>query len=133
MNKKYVSWHAVENYVDEVCKHYKDINLSGVYGLPRGGLVFAVMVSHKLNIPMLMSPIKNCLIVDDICDSGESLLHYAKNSSSFDKPLYHISTMFYKDGALVKPEFYQEFKSDQWIVFPWEEWIVFPLEDKEDK
>lgn len=121
MIKQYISWNKVENYIDEIQDFYKDIELTGVYGLPRGGLVLAVMISHRLNIPMLLSPIQGCLIVDDICDSGESLLHYAQNSSAFDKPLYHITTMMYKENNLVKPEFYFMKKKDKWIVFPWEE------------
>lgn len=118
--KIYVTWQMVEDYVSLVCDRYKGAGLTGVYGLPRGGLVLAVMVSHRLNIPMLMSPVRGCLIVDDICDSGESLIHYAENSSAFDKPLYHITTMFYKEGAKVTPEFYVHNKYDYWIVYPWE-------------
>ena len=70
---------------------------------------------------MLSAPCQNCLIVDDICDTGESLLHYMKNSSSFDKPFWYIATMYYKDNELgVKPDFYMHNKEDKWIVFPWE-------------
>ena len=118
MIKEYVSWNRVEEYVEYVCENYKNTGLTGVYGLPRGGLVFAVMISHKLNIPLLMAPIKDCLIVDDICDSGESLLHYQQNSSAFNKPLYHITTMYYKE--IVTPELYWGKKDSKWIVFPWE-------------
>lgn len=121
MVKSYVKWASVEEYVDNIVDHYKGKGLTGVYGLPRGGLVIAVMVSHRLGIPMLMSPIQDCLIVDDICDSGESLIHYYENSSAFAKPLYHITTMYYKDGAKVTPEYYMFNKKDRWIVFPWEE------------
>ena len=97
MGKVYVSWQAVDNFVDIVDNFIrnKHPDCTGVYGIPRGGLVFAVMLSHKLSIPMLMSPVPGCLIVDDICDSGESLLHYVKNSSSPDKPEYITATMFY--------------------------------------
>lgn len=118
--KKYISWNEVEAYVNEVCKRYNNDSLTGVFGLPRGGVVLAVMISHKLNIPMLLSPIENSLIIDDICDSGESLLHYERNSSAFKKPLYHITTMMYKKGAIVTPEYYYGIKEDDWIVFPWE-------------
>ena len=120
MQKQYVTWEQVETFVDFVEKTYKDVELTGVYGLPRGGLVLAVMLSHRLGIPMLGAPCKGCLIVDDICDTGESLLHYVKNSSAFDKPLYHIVTMFYKDNTLgVKPDKYM-FCKENWVVFPWE-------------
>lgn len=104
--KKYITWDEVTAYVEAVRDKYKDLNLCGVYGLPRGGLVLAVMISHKLNIPLLMSPAEGCLIVDDICDSGETLLHYKKNSSAIQKPKYIITTMIYKQGAFVIPEYY---------------------------
>ena len=118
--KEYVTWQDVELYVEKVCQKYQHMHLAGVYGIPRGGLILAVMISHKLGIPMLISPVENSLIVDDICDSGESLEHYALNSSSFNRPLYHISTMYYKQGAKVVPEFFVKPKEDKWIVFPWE-------------
>lgn len=120
--KYYVSWENVEAFVSAVQKKYSETNVDGVYGLPRGGLILAVMISHKLNIPLLQAPTKRSLIVDDICDSGESLLHYFKNSSSeenTDRPV--ICTMFYKDNDLVIPDLFIYEKEDKWIVFPWED------------
>lgn len=121
METKNLSWSDVEQYIEVVCKEYGDKQLSGVYGVPRGGLVLAVMVSHRLKLPLLISPIRGCLIIDDICDSGETLLHYEQNSSAMNKPLYHITTMMYKENALVKPEYYWGIKRTEWIVFPWED------------
>lgn len=118
MEYEYVTWEMVENFIKQLCA--VEQTFTGVYGLPRGGLIFAVMLSHQLDIPLLHAPIKNCLIVDDICDSGESLLHYYKNSSAFDKPLYTIATMYYKENDLVVPDFYMYKKADKWIKFPWE-------------
>ena len=120
--KKYVSWREVENFVGEVVDQYKDANLPGVFGLPRGGLVFAVMLSHRLNIPMLMSPIPGCMIVDDICDSGESLLHYVNNTANGAANQYHVVTMYYKKNQLnIIPEYWYREKGKDWVVFPWEE------------
>lgn len=121
MNKTYVTWEQVEAFVHDIYNKYKDSNLAGVYGLPRGGLVFAVMLSHRLNVPMLSAPCKGCLIVDDICDSGESLIHYRKNSSGNEDFEYNIATMYYKENKLgIVPDCYFETKEDRWIVFPWE-------------
>ena len=120
MNKVELSWNDVEQYIEKLQIKYEDQNISGVYGVPRGVLVLAVIISHRLQIPLLTAPTKDCLIVDDICDSGESLLHYVKNSSAVNKPLYHISTMIYKENNLVIPEYYWGLKEDKWIVFPWE-------------
>lgn len=121
MNKTVYTWRDVEEYIKGVCEKYKGIDLSGVYGIPRGGLILAVMISHRMKLPLLLAPVRNCLIVDDICDSGESLLHYKKNSSSLNKPLYHITTMVHKENPLVQPEYYSKEKNDDWIVFPWED------------
>ncbi len=118
--KTEISWKDIEDYIDYVTDYYKDKNISGVYGIPRGGLILAVLISHRLNIPMLMAPADNCIIVDDICDSGETLLHYKKNSSGDKEYNYHITTMFYKDNNLVEPELYFMKKEDKWIVYPWE-------------
>ena len=118
--KRYVSWNDVEDFINIVVEKYKDHKFTGVYGLPRGGLVFAVILSHRLGVPMLMAPIKDCIIVDDICDSGESLVHYVKNSSG-EKNSYIIVTMFYKENKLgIIPDYYMCEKQKDWIVFPWE-------------
>ena len=123
MAKVYVSWNQVEDFVRDIEYKQKngEYNFTGVYGLPRGGLVLAVMISHKLNIPMLMSPCPGCIIVDDICDTGESLLHYVKNSSGDKVQDYTIATMYYKENILgIVPDIYSYVKDNEWIVFPWE-------------
>lgn len=122
VKKHYVTWESVRMFIKEVATEYKDIEFSGVYGLPRGGLVLAVMLSHTLHIPLLAAPDNECLIVDDICDSGESLLHYIKNSSDNNyKKCKKVVTMYYSSNSVVTPDLYWEFKYDNWIVFPWEE------------
>jgi hypoxanthine phosphoribosyltransferase len=116
--KLFVGWTDVQKYVNEVAIRYKDANITGVYGLPRGGLVLAVMLSHKMNVPMLVAPTDGCLIVDDIADSGRSLIHYTDNDTQFNK--YHITTMYRHPRSVVTPEYFMFTKDDEWIVFPWE-------------
>lgn len=41
--KKYVTWNDVDRFVYNVTAEYP--NITGVYGLPRGGLTLAVMIS----------------------------------------------------------------------------------------
>jgi len=122
MLKRYVKWAEVDQFVREVSKKYEESGFDGVYGLPRGGLVFATMLSHRMNLPLLMAPTKHCLIVDDICDSGESLVHYVKNSSNpEDKSENAICTMFSAESQTdVVPDFYMLQSYGNWVVFPWE-------------
>ena len=120
-NKVYVKWTEIENYIDKVIEdlNNKGITPSGVYGIPRGGLIFAVLLSYKMNIPLLNAPFKNCVVIDDIADSGRTLLHYTKNDTQFNK--YYITTMYFHNRSLVKPDFYLYEKNDNWIVYPYEE------------
>lgn len=119
--KEYVTWDDVMDFVTFVKYYCLSNKPSGVFGIPRGGLILAVLVSHALDIPMLSAPCDNCLIVDDICDSGESLLHYYNNTSGGARKDFRIATMYYKENSLgVKPDYYMKKKADNWIVFPWE-------------
>lgn len=120
-NKVYVTWKDMEDYVNDLICEMKNRNFqpNGVYGVPRGGLILAVLVSYKLDIPLLLNASKGCLIIDDIADSGRTLLHYTENDTQFNK--YFISTMFYHKRSIVKPDFYKFEKTDKWIIFPWEE------------
>lgn len=119
--KEYVTWNDVKEFVDYVTWANKQNNITGVYGLPRGGLCLAVMLSHALSVPLLSAPAAGCIIVDDICDSGESLIHYRNNTSGETGTDYKLATMFYKKNALgVVPDYWWKEKGNSWIVFPWE-------------
>lgn len=118
--KRYVTWEEVEKFVDYICKELSG-KISGVYAIPRGGLVLGSIISNRMNIPLLLGASKGCLVLDDICDTGESLIHYVKNSSGDGKG-YLTATMFYKDNEFgIKPDYYMFTKNNDWIVFPWEE------------
>ena len=118
-NIEQIDWKQIEVFIGELSHKTELDNLkfSGVYGLPRGGLVIAVMLSHKLNIPLLMSPCESCLIVDDIADTGISLQHY--DIDKYEKQ-YYIATIYYHRQSKVVPDFYIYEKTDNWIKFPWE-------------
>ena len=121
-NKLYVTWSEVEEFVKYIGENYKG-TINGVYGLPRGGLVIATMVSYLLNIPLLSAPCEGCLVVDDICDTGESLIHYAKNTANGGNSKYNILTMFYKPHSSIKVNYQKLIDSKIWVVFPWEKTI----------
>lgn len=121
VEKVYVTWKDMEEFVDSLIQEMNIQNFkpTGVYGIPRGGLILATLISYKLDIPLLLNASKDCLIVDDIADSGRTLLHYTENDTQFNK--YFIATMYYHKRSIVKPNYYKFEKNDKWIVFPWEE------------
>lgn len=120
MEKEQITWEEIEGWVDALIDHIKSKNLtfSGVYGIPRGGLIPATIFSYKTGLPLLLAPTKNCLIIDDIADSGKTLMHFTLNDTQFNK--YFIATIYYSERSLVKPDFYTKKKTDKWIEFPWE-------------
>ena len=119
--REVVSWEQITEFVyNRIVPLDKVKHFVGVYGLPRGGLCLAAMVSYALDCPMLCAPAPGCLIVDDICDSGESLVHYYKNSSGTRQD-YTLATFYYRKNDLgIVPDVYECVKTGKWIVFPWE-------------
>lgn len=121
VEKHYLSWNDLENCISEMIHDLSyDSNgmekklPTGVYGLPRGGLVIATILSNRLNIPMLMAPCDGCIVVDDLSDSGVTLKHYRDCG-------YTIFTWGAKPQTSVQPDwFYEMWGQNEWIVFPWE-------------
>ena len=52
-NKTKISWWDVDDLVKELCdKIIKDFpNIDSICGIPRGGLIPAVLISHRLSLP----------------------------------------------------------------------------------
>ena len=62
-----LSWDDVEGVVNDLCDRIPfDIPLvDSVHGLARGGLIPAVMISHKLELPYVEVIGKHTLVVDE--------------------------------------------------------------------
>lgn len=112
-NKVFVYWDDISVLVDELCNTITSsgVQIKSITGIERGGLIPAVMISHKLNIPYVNKINKDTLVVDDICDSGETL----KNTIAG-----YTATLHYKKTASFTPDFYSKEVGDEWIVYPWE-------------
>lgn len=114
-NKIYLSWDDVNQLVDKLCTEIRKsgIPVTSVFGLKRGGLIPAVMVSHRLNLPWSDVMLPNTLVVDDICDSGVTLRDCV---CSYTAVLHHKP-----HTANFEPTFYAEIhKGDEWVIYPWE-------------
>ena len=110
---KYYTWTEFDKSVDYIANECKLLELSGVYGVPRGGLCLAVALSHKLNIQLIEKPIKNSLIVDDVFETGTTLSNFKNIDGA--KCFVLISKK--------KPIWWSTVKLSnrkEWIVFPWE-------------
>ena len=113
--KLYVSWDDLEHFISWLAEKTDNFkNFNGVYGPARGGLVFAVIISNRYNIPFLGAPQVGCLCVDDICDKGDTALAWHNKG-------YTIATMFWNHTeSKISPDYWWKYKDGHWVVFPFE-------------
>jgi hypothetical protein len=127
----------LKGVIDE-SKYMPDV----VVGLARGGLIPAVMLSHKLGLPMCsvkwstrdhigtqplekLKQYRDILIVDDICDSGKTLTSLVDNLRHF-APITKVKTctLHYNTSQSFKVDYFvntiDRTKDDRWIIYQWE-------------
>ncbi len=113
---KEITW----DYIDKACEHLANkIRCDGkefeaIVGIPRGGLIIAVKMSHLLDIPLKNKAHGNILLCDDICDSGLTLKVNSVNHNNVTTLSVHkdINSKFI-------PDYYYE-ETNEWIQYPWE-------------
>ena len=114
-NKIYLSWDDVSQLVDVLCEKIitEQPNIDSVFGLKRGGLIPAVMISHKLDLPWSDVMLPNTLVIDDIADTGVTL----KNTVGCYNAVLHYKP----HTSCIKPNIYAEMhEGNEWIIYPWE-------------
>ena len=119
--KEFISWNVVDECVLDIAEHLirTEIKFDGVYGIPRGGAVLAVMLSHKLDIPFIidLKDGDDYIIIDDIVDTGETLKKYKEQPECRNS---YFVTIHEHEQSSVKPDYSVLYKEDKWIVYPWE-------------
>ena len=156
MTKLWYKWNEMRRDVNTLCREIllDGFNPEVIVGLSRGGLTPGVMMSHWMQKPF--KPVKaslrdfpewedylpkktdeRVLIVDDICDSGETfdrIKSYIKGPR-INQPLelpveVRFATLWWNNECNVEPHYYvNEIAKDStgtWIHFPWESWWNTP-------
>ena len=157
MKKLWYPWDEMRRDVNTLCREIvlDKFDPCCIVGLSRGGLLPGVMMSHWLNKPF--NPVKaalrdfpewedylprktdeRVLIVDDICDSGETftrMKNYIKGPR-MNQPLelpteVRFASLWWNNECDFEPHYYaQECAKDTegiWIHFPWEHWWNTPV------
>ena len=120
----YFTWSEFNNSVNHIANKCKFLELSGIYGVPRGGLCLAVALSHKLEINLISEPKKNSLIVDDVYETGITLNTFKDIEGA----------MFFVLFSKIEPIWWNTVfisKKSEWIVFPWENTLNAKCDRKE--
>ena len=125
MTKKEISWATIDELVTVIAKkiHTDSPNIDSIYGIPRGGLIPAVLLSHKLGLPLVQKPRSNSLVVDDISDSGNTFIDFI---DTLYKPHVYFpdvktASLFERQNTAFKPDYVGlHIEYQDWLVFPWE-------------
>jgi uncharacterized protein len=129
----------------EKIRLFEKEQFDGIVGISRGGLALTRIMSDLLDTQNVMitrceyytdigekkkKPVitqkiqgkisgKKILVVDDVADSGESLIVIKEYLESKNPSDLKISTIFIKPWCKMFPDYYVS-KTDAWIIFPWE-------------
>lgn len=147
MNEKIkrVSWEDLESLNKILIKKLEKEKFDYLLCIGSGGLILGKLISDSKGIPLAaiiaesyekgeqkkkdvrisniasISPLfGRILIVDDLADSGDTLikiLDYVRKIKSIKE--LKIAVTFTKPWSKVKPHFYAE-ETDAWIIFPYE-------------
>lgn len=143
--KHHVSWSVVGYAIDNLVKAVKDSNIefTKVVGIERGGTIPAAAIARRLGLPLQLiqyssksgngddkgalnnipefSSIDTILVVDDIADTGNTLLELKTELNSNTR----FAVLYEKATSMFKPDFrYVRISISScfyWVVFPWEE------------
>ena len=109
-----LSWAQFDQAVQLLASRFVDSSVTGVYGVPRGGLCLAVALSHAIERPLLSVPEPSALIVDDVYETGRTLqaLQAEVPQACFAVWVSKGSPDWYTAAVVAA--------SSEWVVFPWE-------------
>jgi hypoxanthine phosphoribosyltransferase len=130
----------------------ENVPLDFLVGVSRGGLVMTRILSDLLDIqaigiirceyysdlaetgkiPRITQELqdditgRNVLVIDDVADTGESLVEIQKYLSNKRPRTIRLATLYLKPGSRVLPDYHVS-KTSSWIIFPWELYETFKL------
>lgn len=118
MHKTFYTWQQLDEDKWKIAEWMNGKNFANIYGIPRGGLVVATVLSYITGLPVIFD-IKDITqrtaVVDDIIDTAATVERVFYKISA--RPL--VASIYAHRDAKIKPDFYVHVK-EVWIVFPWE-------------
>lgn len=141
---KFVSWPELHQMGYELATRLRALRpeTCTILSVARGGHVLARLLSDFLNLPIYSFSIqsyqdlqqhelkimqelsgdfkgKNVLLVDEIIDSGKTLVRALDYLGEFEVRSVTSVSLHVKPEAVIKSDFYGE-ETDKWVVYPYE-------------
>jgi len=122
-NKIFITPQKFHDDIIKLCNIIPKDKYKYVIGLPRGGCIIAVYISHFCDLDYFefedfkhLDDLTNVIIADDLVDTGKTLKDLQVTEEQID-----TAVVYYKPRSIIKPTYYvEEFKNTDWIVFPYE-------------
>lgn len=102
-------------------------SLSDLVAVRRISVIQSEMYSgvYETSTPIIVQPLaanikgEKILLIDDLADSGETLLFAKEYLMAHGPSSVHTATLTAKPWTKVTPDYWQ-LRSEAWIIFPWE-------------
>ena len=131
--KKLYDWNWVDEQINKIGEKLEGFEIPQfITGVPRGGLIPAVLMSHKFNIPFIGLEAaktlpgdlkKKILVIDDIADSGNTLAQIQRHN-------FKTATLARRYSSSFTPSIVgTDILDDHWLIFPWEQISSKPIQD----
>lgn len=131
--KKLYNWKWVDEQIDKIGEQMEGFEKPQfITGVPRGGLIPAVLMSHRFDIPYIGLEAaktlpgdlkKKVLVVDDIADSGNTLAQIQRHN-------FKTATLARRYSSTYTPSMVgEDIRDDHWLVFPWENITAKSIQD----
>lgn len=143
-----MKFYSYDEFLEDSNKLINDIRLSfspqAIVAIARGGMTLGHFIAQGLDLRQIftlnsihyedskklddivifnvpdLEKFERVLLVDDIIDSGETMIEIKRVlSAKFPKTEFQIATIFYKEKALLRPEFAIR-EANEWIRFFWD-------------
>ena len=150
--KLWYDWREMRRDVNTLCREIvlDKFDPNVIVGLSRGGLTPGVMMSHWMKKPFktIKASLRDfpewenylprktddkVLIVDDICDSGETFSRIREhiNERKENGVDVRFATLWWNNECNFTPHYYvndiAKDSTNTWIMFPWEGWWNTPV------
>ena len=123
MGKIFYDWNQFCRDCGDLAIELKRYEPYTIFGIPRGGLIVAVTLSHITGMKLVQHVKSDTVIVDDICQTGRTF----NAVTHFLGPKYD-----YKASATLWVVKEEQARPNHWIrVKSKEDWVRFPWETKE--
>jgi|TARA_R110001583_G_scaffold40754_3_gene130051 hypoxanthine phosphoribosyltransferase len=150
MDSQPVSFYQINFLARTIAKKFKKDKITHVIGLARGGLIPATIISYELEVPLLSYAISSynhttktdkfkinqfihfndlkspkegdphVLVVDDICDTGDTMDYIQKKISSAGIKAKYTTLFTKKKHRKFLDQYGVVISKNTWIEFPWE-------------